>query len=438
MSWPSRPVGNYPGRDYAAGRMDGNRHVEPADSPDPDRPRRIGTLLARWGVAAAGLWAVGMLLCVQAEFLWPWGPVQGLVGLLFRAAEVVSTPAAPIAHRLVGDPWEEHVIAYYSWRFGLASVVLGLGLALLGSLSRRSRRVAGPRGSRGMTRRQLVTRGTAAAAGVAVAAPAVWASVVVPGRLRLRRYEVLVHELPARFDGLTLAHLSDTHFGPWVSRGHIRRAIELANAQEPDLAVLTGDYVHRTPRSVETGIGLFAELRARFGSVAVMGNHDHFMGADACRRRFAELDIPLLENATRFLTPAGLGDEEVPDESLALVGMADYTEDRPAPRMATRFISPLCPRLLLSHHPDVAERFPTRFPELYFDLQLSGHTHGGQVRLPGHGAPLIPSDFGQKYAGGRVEGPAWPVIVSRGVGMAVSPVRFGVDPEIGLIVLRRA
>ncbi len=106
--------------------------------------------------------------------------------------------------------------------------------------------------------------------------------------------------------------------------------------------------------------------------------------------------------------------------------------------MASRFISPLCPRLLLSHHPDVAERFPTRFPELHYDLQLSGHTHGGQVRIPGHGTPIVPSEFGPKYAGGLIQGPAWPVIVSRGVGMAVAPLRLGVDPEIGLIVLRKA
>lgn len=169
-----------------------------------------------------------------------------------------------------------------------------------------------------------------------------------------------------------------------------------------------------------------------------MGNHDHFVDASAVRRRFAELGIPLLENFTLFLTPEGLVGEEVPDRSLALVGMADLAEDRPAPRMATRFVSPLCPRLLLCHHPDVAERFPTRFPELHYDLQLSGHTHGGQVMIPGHGTPVVPSDYGSKYAGGLVQGPAWPVVISRGVGMAVAPLRWGVDPEIGVIVLRRA
>lgn len=399
--------------------------------------RSVATaFVLRWGVSTAVLWGLGMLLFVQAEYLWPWGPLQGLVGLFLRIAEVASTPAAPFAHRIVGDPWQDHLVAYHAWRFAFASVFYGLGPAFLGPLFQ-GRDEAPTEGSE-PSRREVITRGGATLAAAVVGAPAVWATVVVPHRMRLRSYEVSIHELPQAMDGLKLAHISDTHYGPLVSRGHIERAIELANEQEPDLVVLTGDYVYRTPRSVHTGIGLFADLRARIGTVAVMGNHDHFVDASAVRRRFAEMDIPLLENLTLFLTADRILDEEAQGESLALVGMADYAEDRPAPRMASRFISPLCPRLLLSHHPDVAERFPTRFPELHYDLQLSGHTHGGQVRIPGHGTPIVPSEFGPKYAGGLIQGPAWPVIVSRGVGMAVAPLRLGVDPEIGLIVLRKA
>ncbi len=405
-------------------------------TPTPSVRSVAAAFALRWGVSTAVLWGLGMLLFVQAEYLWPWGPLQGFVGLILRIAEVASTPAAPFAHRIVGDPWQEHLFAYHAWRFGFASVFYGLGPAFFWPAVRGGD--SAPVEGSDPSRREVITRGGATLAAAAAGAPAVWASVVVPHRLKLRSYEVAIHELPAALDGVKLAHISDTHFGPLVSRGHVERAIELANEQQPDLVVLTGDYVYRTPRAVHTGIGLFADLRSRIGTVAVMGNHDHFVDAPAVRQRFAELDIPLLENVTLFLVGDRIVDEEVPGESLALVGMADYAEDRPAPRMATRFISPLCPRLLLSHHPDVAERFPTRFPELHYDLQLSGHTHGGQIRVPGHGTPVVPSGYGTKYAGGLVQGPAWPVIVSRGVGMAVAPLRLGVDPEIGLIVLRRA
>jgi len=393
-------------------------------SQSPGLRSLAGKFLRRWAASALGLWVLGMLLFVQAEYLWPWGRLQGLVGLVLHIAEAMSTPAAPFAHRIVGDTWQEHLVVYYGLRFGFASVFYGLGPAAIWPAFTPSRGVDSTPG--GLSRREIVARGGATLAAAAIGAPAAWASVVVPGRLRLRSFDVAIPDLPAALDGLVIAHISDTHFGPLVSRGHVERAVELANAQQPDLAVLTGDYVYRTPRSVHDGIGMFGELRARLGTVAVMGNHDHFVDADGVRRRFAELDIPLLENVTLFLTPDGLRTEEVPLKSLALVGTADLAESRPAPRMASRFISPLCPRLLISHHPDVAERFPTRFPELHYDLQLSGHTHGGQILIPGHGAPIIPSEYGTKYAGGLVEGPAWPVIVSRGVGMAVAPLRWGV------------
>ncbi len=408
----------------------------PSDSPLPNVVR---TYMARWAVLTALLWVVGMGLFLQAETLWPWGVFQGFVGLLYRAAEILSTPAAPFAHRAVGDPWQDQLVLYIAVRFGIAAVFYGgCAAAVWPAFSSPAPAPAGGGAAAGPSRRHLVMRGGAALASVGAATPAFWASVVVPGKLRLRSYEIPIHELPRALDGLVIAHLTDTHYGPLVSRGHIERAIDLANEQQADLVVLTGDYTYRIPSAVHTGIGVFGELRSRLGTVAVMGNHDHFVDAEGTRRRFAEVDIPLLENLTLFLTPDGLTGTEVPSESLALVGMADLAEDRPAPRMASRFISPLCPRLLISHHPDVAERFPERFPELHYDLQLSGHTHGGQIMIPGHGAPLIPSEYGPKYAGGLVQGPAWPVIVSRGVGMAVAPLRWGVDPEIGRIVLRRA
>ena len=90
--------------------------------------------------------------------------------------------------------------------------------------------------------------------------------------------------------------------------------------------------------------------------------------------------------------------------------------------------------ILLSHTPE-AYRHAAHAD---FNLMLSGHTHGGQVWVPGLGTPVVPSRYGQKYAGGLCQGPHCPVLVSRGVGMAILPVRFGVPPEIGLVTMVRA
>ena len=413
--------------------------VDQIPSPGTRIARPLGTLMARWALCSAALWLVFSLLLLQAEGLWPWGLLQGFVGLLYSLVEGFTGWAAPLASRVVQPADSQNpAFGYWAVRFLFSAAFYGVPVAIGWQLFARERAVRAAKAAAGSSRRSFVGKMGLAAIAAAGGGSAFWVSVVVPSRVRVRRYEIPIFGLPRTLDGLKLAHLSDTHYGPYVSRGHILHAIECANAEAPDIAVLTGDYVHRTPRAIDPGIGLFADLHPRLGTVAVLGNHDHWEDADACRARFVDLDIPLLENARLFATADGLTEHEVPDRSVAIVGMADYTEARPAPRVASRRISPLCPRIMLSHHPDVAERFAQNHPDLRFDLQLSGHTHGGQVRLPGLGTPVVPSNWGTKYAGGLVQGPAWPVVVSRGVGMAVAPIRLGVAPEIGIITLRSA
>jgi predicted MPP superfamily phosphohydrolase len=94
------------------------------------------------------------------------------------------------------------------------------------------------------------------------------------------------------------------------------------------------------------------------------------------------------------------------------------------------------PRLLLSHNPDVAEEKAFVGSGLRVDLMVSGHTHGGQIYIPGLGAPFVPSRYGQKYAQGLVQGPTCPVFVCRGLGLSTLPLRVGVPPEIAVLELR--
>jgi hypothetical protein len=198
--------------------------------------------------------------------------------------------------------------------------------------------------------------------------------------------------------------------------------------------VLTGDYVHRTPRSILPGIGIFRKLETRLGSLAVLGNHDFWEGVDACRAAFRDTPVRLLDNDRVFVAPHGLM-EEPSAEALCLGGVGDLWEDDVRFDKATAGAPDGMPRIVLSHNPDAAERV---LPRTRVDLMLSGHTHGGQVNLPGVGTPMVPSRYGAKYAGGMCAGPRCRVLVSRGVGMAILPVRFRVRPEIGLITLRSA
>lgn len=401
--------------------------------------RSLSFFAVRWAVCVGVLWGAGVGLHLDASRLGDWQP--WLLAVPYRLAEIASSPFSPIAAFSVDLQDDQYSLMHFVVRFGAAAAFFGTPLALVWqALAWRRRRITRDRtaGSpEGTSRRKLLTRAGLATAGVIGGGLVAWPTGVVPNRLIVRRFEVAIRGLPAELDGLRLAHLSDTHFGPYVPLSHIRRAVELASAEDPDLAVLTGDYVYRTPRAIERGIGAFAELRTRHGSVAVLGNHDHWEGAEPCRRRLAELEIPLLDNDRLWLTAAGLVDREEEGHALALMGVGDLMADVPDPTAAGRDVSPDCPRLLVSHNPDVAEVFPEQHPTLRVDLQLSGHTHGGQVRWPGGDPVIVPGEYGLKYAGGLIQGPRWPVIVSRGVGMAIAPLRLGVTPEIGVITLRR-
>src|SRR5262249_27308037 len=123
---------------------------------------------------------------------------------------------------------------------------------------------------------------------------------------------------------------------------------------------------------------------------------------------------------------------------LAISAVGDLWEDRQDYRRALDGLPASMPRLLLSHNPDVAEEAAFIASGLRVDLMLSGHTHGGQIRLPGVGAPISSSRFGQKYCEGLVEGPACRVFVCRGIGVSAFPLRLGVPPEIAVLELRRA
>lgn len=254
-------------------------------------------------------------------------------------------------------------------------------------------------------------------------------------RIRIRKYEVPLYDLPPELDGTRIVHISDTHYGPYTGLMFLHEVARRANALEPDVVVFTGDYVHLTPRSIKQGIEVLTRFHSRFGSVAVLGNHEHSEGADVCRRVFRRIGLPLIDNSRLFLTPNGLSPVPTFGKSLCLAGVGDYIKKDVSFDSALHDVPGDMPRIVLSHNPDAAELVG---PNHRVDLMLSGHTHGGQIRLPGIGAPWNGSRHGKKYLGGLCQGPRCPVLVSRGIGIAFIPVRFRVPPELVLIVLHTA
>ncbi|MEZ4620036.1 MAG: metallophosphoesterase [Caldilineaceae bacterium] len=243
--------------------------------------------------------------------------------------------------------------------------------------------------------------------------------------LTLEQVQVPVVGLHDALDGFKIVHLSDIHFLPFTKIGLIEQAVAQTRALQPDLVVLTGDFVTHEADTIFGAVHALSNLNATYGVFAVLGNHDARTGARIVRQGIEEAGISLLHNRG-FSFDVGHG-------QLNLAGVDDCIWGHPDIHAALDGLSPHAPTLLLAHEPDVIDDFSLVGP---IALQLSGHTHGGQVRLPILGTPVLPK-LGEKYVHGlyRVN-ESW-VYTNRGLGMVSMPIRFNCPPEITEITLCR-
>jgi hypothetical protein len=277
-----------------------------------------------------------------------------------------------------------------------------------------------------ISRRKLIKRGL----GLGVLAMAGDAFGFEPSALSVERVEVPIEGLGKSLDGYRIALFSDIHWPRRINRQHVQRVIGLANSFDPDLIAIPGDFFDGRGidhRHVPDIAGLYDGLRSRDGIVYTLGNDDYiFRVANVHRELKAKSRLENIENRHRLIQRGA--------DILAVGGVEDLYYGKPDPVRAFEGVSPDVPRILLSHNPDVAEDhvWPTRI-----DLQLSGHTHGGEVRIPFGPAPKIPSKYGQKFREGLVQGRSHRVYVTRGI---CSPrgMRFCCPPEVTHLTLRSA
>ena len=329
-------------------------------------------------------------------------------------------------------------LAQYALAAAATSAVLLASLSLIQHASRRSNEA----GAHNHARRRFLTRAVSVGAALGTTAVTAKAAAIDPLSLRTAARTIPIRNLPRELGALRIAHLTDLHVGARVPAELLERAVRRAVELRPDLIVLTGDIVHGHPAQIPYARRLLAPLvtpgASRYGAVAVMGNHDHYAGAALVRHALESIGIRTIDNDRLFLTTRGLSATAADAPALCIAGLGDLWMDRTNPTAAFRDVPESAPRLLITHQPDTAElESLTRHGAPRIDLMLCGHTHGGQVRLPFLGTPFIPSRHGAKYAGGLVQGPAFPVLVSRGVGMSLLPLRFNVPPEVGAVTLVR-
>jgi predicted MPP superfamily phosphohydrolase len=269
----------------------------------------------------------------------------------------------------------------------------------------------------------------AAAAGLALLGLAAWSVLVVPDQLIVRSTPIALPRWPRALDGLRIVALSDIHAGsPHVGVEKLRALVALANAQQPDLVALLGDYVIQGVAGgrfipPETTAAELGALRARLGVYAVLGNHDHRLDGPRVARAFTHAGIPVLDDDVVQLPNAA--------PPLWLIGIKDIWTGWPKLPALMQRVPPGARVIGLTHNPDIFPWMPADV-----DLLLAGHTHGGQVRLPLLGAPIVPSSFGQRYASGHVVEEGRHLFVTPGIGTSIVPVRLRVPPEISLLILK--
>ena len=277
---------------------------------------------------------------------------------------------------------------------------------------------------RGIYRRVLL----GAALGVLLLGGLVYVRKVEPEDVEVVPVSLVLPRLDAAFEGYRIAQISDIHADGWMTPGRVLSLVNLINAEAPDLVAITGDFAtySRFRSLIRHASRLVAPLRrlqATDGVVAVLGNHDHKTDARTVRRVLAASGVIELHNAVLTLRRGG--------ESLYLCGVDDLKEGTPRLDRALEGLSEEGAAVLLAHEPDFADESAAIGR---FDLQLSGHSHGGQVGVPLLRCPFLPK-LSRQYPTGLYRVGDMFLYTNRGLG-AHPRFRFNCRPEITIFTLR--
>ncbi|MCL2660157.1 MAG: metallophosphoesterase [Acidobacteriaceae bacterium] len=288
-----------------------------------------------------------------------------------------------------------------------------------------------PRESRGtpITRRQFIL-----GSGIAATGMVLYSGEIGRHRIEVAERAISIANLPDGFHGFRIAQLSDIHFDEYTEPFFLERAVRRINGLKPDLVLLTGDFVTQGAFNfmvVKHAPHRCAEILSSLSApqiYAVLGNHDFAFGAVPVVQALTGARIPVLLN--RHVPIERNGDR------LWLCGIEDPGSSRPDLNAAVP-ADPDGPVILMSHSPDYVDTVVQHPRGPVIDLMLSGHTHGGQIRLPFFGALVLPP-MGQKYVEGLFHVEQLQLYVNRGLGTVGMPFRLNCVPEITLFTLQPA
>ena len=245
-----------------------------------------------------------------------------------------------------------------------------------------------------------------------------------PDDFEVVKVEIKIQGLPTPFQGYRIVHISDIHYGQWISADRLKGVIGLINQQEPDIVAITGDFVSYSGKNIEDLIPALKEIHARDVVVAVLGNHDYWFSAERVRSILSESKIIELNNDVYTVTRNGF--------ALYIAGIDSTTLKKNQLDKVLQKLPPNGPAILLVHEPDFAD---ISAETKRFSLQLSGHSHGGQFVIPKLGTPFRGDGF-RKYPLGRYQVGEMVQYTNRGIGTNAFWIRINCAPEITVIDLQ--
>jgi predicted MPP superfamily phosphohydrolase len=277
-----------------------------------------------------------------------------------------------------------------------------------------------------INRREFLKTSLFTVAGIAAATLGSYSyiSSIEPSWLDVTHVKLALKRVPAGFSGLRMVQVSDIHLGGWMNGDRLEAVVKTVLKLKPDLIALTGDFLFGSQWGLDQFVhiadmvDLLKPLSQSAVTVAVMGNHDYWTNPVEVRKMMAETQIRDLSNDVMALTHNS--------EVMYLAGVDDIYEDRQRLDVVMRKLGGNGAAVLLAHEPDYAQ---TSGPTGQFDLQISGHSHGGQVVIPFVG-PLILPDYGKLFPSGLYQIGSMLQYTNRGVGVARIPYRFNCRPEI--------
>lgn len=250
----------------------------------------------------------------------------------------------------------------------------------------------------------------------------IYSHKIEPMWLEINQIDLALPKLDRAFNGYRIVQISDLHAGDGIDRAHLARVVDIVNAQNPDLVVITGDHVSRLPRQHVELLDTLAKLHPRDRTISVLGNHDVYNDPMPIRQALKQVGITLLENTIYTIDRGGA--------TLHIAGVGDVFSEQARLSEVLAQLPPTGAAIMLAHEPDFADETAATGR---FGLQLSGHSHGGQIRLPFYGGYL--PELARNYPLGRYQVGNMVQYTNKGIGTIKIYARFNCRPEISVFNL---